>query len=130
MTDCWDVPVFYDPKLEHFADSRGIGPFKKIVVGPSFSQLAPPEQAAVVLHEVGHCKLRHLEKRLLVAWMFLLWPPYMVRLCHEHEYEADAYAAKQGFGGYLISLFERLEGAKPFWHPSAASRIERLRKGV
>ena len=56
------IPVRYDAALAVLSDSRGIGPWKKIVVGPTFHLLTERQKGAVLLHEVGHCKLCHTEK--------------------------------------------------------------------
>lgn len=127
---CHGVPVSYDPGLKNISDSRGIWPFKKIVVGPQFLQLSPGEQGAVLLHEVGHCQLYHLEKRIAMMWLVLVSPKRLLRLCLAQEYEADAYAAKEGFAPYLASVFSRLQDAEGVLHPDLALRIERLRKGA
>lgn len=59
------ILVFRDPKLTVMCEARGLWPFQKIVIGPSFERLTTREQGAVLLHEAGHCKLHHTAKRIL-----------------------------------------------------------------
>jgi len=122
------IRIVHDPLSATLSDSRGLWPFKKIVVNDHFFRLAPPEQAAFILHEVGHCKLFHLEKRVLALPLLFVRPSYLNRLCIEQEHEADAYAAAQGFGPYLVSAFSRMKmDGENLLHPDFKSRIERLR---
>jgi Zn-dependent protease with chaperone function len=119
--------VLYDPELKNISDSRGIWRWKKIVVGPSFLRLDEREAGAVLLHEAGHCKLRHLEKRLTMLWLVLVSPKRLLRICLEQEYEADRFAAKCGYGNDLIRLFNRMSAQSPGpFHPELGSRIARL----
>lgn len=125
LPPCLNIRVFYDPDMAIISDSRGLLLWKRIFVGPAFFKLRPDESAAVLAHEAGHCHLRHLEKRLLRLWM-LAFPSRMLALIHEHEYEADAFAAKAGFGAQLRAFFARLPPTTDILHPPLQSRIERL----
>lgn len=123
-----DIPLVYDDRLALISDSRGVWPFKRIVVGPAFNRLTPREQQAVVLHEAGHCKLYHLEKRLVMLWLAAFSPRRLIAMCHEQEYAADRFAAAAGYGLDLVSLFNKMREAEQevSFHPPLASRIERL----
>ena len=123
---CLGIPVFYDPKLKNISDSRGLWRWKKIVVGPAFFRLDEREAGAVLLHEAGHVKLRHLEKRLTMLWLVLISPQKLLRICVEQEFEADRFAARCGYGADLTRLFHRLAREPQMFHPSLDERIARL----
>ncbi len=129
LAPCLGIPVVYDPGLKNISDSRGIWRWKKIVIGPNFAKLSEREQGAVLLHEAGHCLLRHLEKRLTMTWLVLVNPEKLLRLCINQEYEADQFAAVRGYGDGLVKLFCRMENADGTFHPELSSRIARLQKG-
>jgi Zn-dependent protease with chaperone function len=124
---CLGIKVRYDGKARIISDSRGIWRWKEIVVGPDFLRFPPAEQQALLLHEVAHCKLRHLEKRLQKLWLLLWRPSRLFALCKEQEFEADRFVAAMGFGHTLAQAFGRIQssGADPL-HPTLQERIERL----
>lgn len=107
------------------SDSRGLLRWKKIVVGPEFLQFPPREQQAILLHEVGHCKLRHLEKRLLALWR-IFSPRRLAELCIRQEFEADRFAHGCGYGPDLARAFQRVRASDSPLHPPIAERIARL----
>jgi STE24 endopeptidase len=146
------------------------------------SQLGPEQIEAVLAHELGHFKHRHIIKRIILmfvlslallaalAWLkdatwfyaglgmssqtdatalalfFLALPvflfpatPLMSLYSRKHEFEADAFAARQSDAGQLISALVRLyrDNAAtltpdPVYslfydsHPKAVERIEKL----
>ena len=127
LTPCLGIPVYYDPKLKNISDTRGLRRWKKIVVGPGFLRLSEREAGAVLLHEAGHCKLHHLEKRLSMVWLVLVSPQRLLRICLEQEHEADDFAVKHGYGQDLAQLFSRMEQRKALFHPALSARIARLK---
>lgn len=126
LTPCLGIPVFYDPDLKNISDSRGLWRWKKILIGPLFLRLSEREAGAALLHEAGHCKLRHLEKRLTMAWLVLISPQRLLRFCLDQEHEADRFAAQCGYGADLAGLFARMEQQKGWFHPKLSERIARL----
>lgn len=161
----------------------GLGKNKRIVFFDTLlSQLSPDQIEAVLAHELGHFKHRHIVKRIVLmfvlslvmlavlAWVkqagwfyaglgvasqtdatalalfFLALPvflfpatPFMSLYSRKHEFEADAFAAKQTEAGHLISALVRLyrDNAStltpdPIYslfydsHPKAVERIEKL----
>ncbi len=161
----------------------GFGRARRIVFFDTLlEKLAPGEIEAVLAHELGHYKRRHVWKRigvLALASLGLLWllgglidapwfyaglgmhaqgtapalvlfalavPPFvfplsplMSALSRRHEYEADAYAARQTRAGDLVAALVKLyrDNAAtltpdPLYsafhdsHPPAAARIARL----
>ncbi len=127
LNPCLGIPVVYDPALKVIADSRGLARWKKVFVGPVFCAFPPREQQALLLHEVGHCKLRHLERRLLAALVLLFWPPALARYCRAQEFQADLFVLHCGYGKDLAQAFLRLRSthASPL-HPPLQARIARL----
>ena len=121
------VRVIHWSGLQVISACFGIWPLKCILVGTRFWELSDGEQYAVLYHELGHYRLWHHEKRLLYAPLLLARPSLFFRLCRDQEFEADAFAASQGFGGYLSYLFSRMVGSPSKFHPDFAARIERLR---
>jgi STE24 endopeptidase len=165
----------------------GLGPSKRIVLFDTLlEKLTPGEIEAVLAHELGHFRLRHIAQRMVVffgvslvllaflgwlagqAWFyrgfgvdpamaqampltslllfFLVFPlvskwfraisSHFSRL---HEFEADAYAARQANARELASALVKLHRDNastlipdPIYaavndsHPSAAQRIARL----
>ncbi len=162
----------------------GFGAAKRIVFFDTLlEKLAPQEIEAVLAHELGHYKHKHVWKRvgvIAVVSLGFLWllgvliaepwfyqglgvtgqstavalvlfamvaplftfplSPLMSALSRRHEYEADAYAAKQTQAGDLVAALVKLyrDNAAtltpdPLYskfydsHPPAASRIAQLR---
>lgn len=123
---CHGIRVVYDPTTASISDSRGLWRWKQIVVGNNFFRFPPREQQAILLHEVGHCKLRHLEKRILSTWLVVCAPRRLMELCVEQEFEADRYAAAAGFGEDLARAFSRIKGESNLLHPPLEERRRRL----
>ncbi len=164
----------------------GFGKGRRIVLFDTLvERLAPEEIEAVLAHELGHFKLRHIPKRLALLfglslaflWLlgqlmtapwfhaglgvstpgtaealvlfFLALPPFLFPfaplsslLSRRHEFEADAYAARQASGAdlarALVKLYQDnaatltpdpLYSAYHDSHPPAAQRIARLQSG-
>jgi Zn-dependent protease with chaperone function len=127
LDPCLGIPVTFDPALKTISDSRGLWRWKRIFVGPSFRSFPPREQAAMLLHEVGHCKLRHLERRIFAALYLIFWPPALARYCQRQEFQADLFAAHCGYGADLAHAFMRLRSvAGGPLHPPTEERISRL----
>ncbi len=161
----------------------GLGAAKRIVFFDTLMQrLAPQEIEAVLAHELGHFKHRHVVKRIAMVaavslaflaalgyligqdWFFnglgvqtpstalalllffmalpaftFLFHPIASVYSRRHEYEADAYAARQASAGDLVHALVKLyqdnaatltpdpvHSAFYDSHPPAALRIARL----
>lgn len=123
---CLGVPVIYKPALKAISESRGLWPFKRIVVGPTLRAFPEREQQAILLHEVGHCKMFHLEKRILQAFTALFRPSLILAYCHAQEFAADEFVAGCGYGMDLARAFSRINPTDSPWHPRRDHRIARL----
>ncbi len=131
------IPVEYREGYGGISEARGIGRWERIVVGPKFLCFPPREQQALLLHEVGHRKLKHLEKRLRKLWLLFISPRSLARLCIEQEYEADRFVRACGFGMELAQAFMRVRPPSDprsrlvdvYFHPPREERILRLQAG-
>ncbi len=124
--DCLGIQVHYRPRFKGISDSRGVWRWKKIIVGTVFTQFPMREQAAILLHEAGHCKLFHVEKRILNLWRLFWRPASLVNLCIQQEFEADRFAAGCGYGPDLARAFCRISNEKSLLHPPLEERVDRL----
>lgn len=123
LIPCLGIPVRYDPGMREISEARGLWRWREIVVGPKFTAFPPREGQAFLLHEAAHCKMRHLEKRLL--WM-LLTPWRIARVCRAQEFEADRFVWHCGYGPDLARGFARILPTKSPLHPPLHERIARL----
>lgn len=125
------IPVEFDHRAIHFAEARGIWPFRKrIVVGPHWYELEAEERIAVLYHEAGHCLSCHMEKRALMFPLFLIVPWVVCRWARNQEIEADWFAAANGFGLQLARIINKVQAPKVFYYPSSAERHRRLQEAI
>jgi hypothetical protein len=122
--EIFGIPVSVDRKSPHLARARGVWPFKRITVNPDWFRLPYGEQQAVLAHEAGHCLGFHLEIR--IALLPLCWTKRVQKIARDHEYAADAFAARAGWGVDLLQfVFRSRMAAHPFY-PSTHERAQRL----
>ena len=123
------VPVWRTPEPNVLAHTRGIWPWKKIVVGPAWKRLSHDEQIAVLLHEIYHVKMFHVEQRLLA--LPLLWLPCVKYWAGRQELACDAYVARNGFGVEMVRVLRSYYRQQPreqfeHWYPHPGVRVQRL----
>ncbi len=123
------IPIRYDSQASGVAWARGIWPLKWIAVAPAWFTLSNGERQAALAHEVGHCRALHLERRL--ALLLFCWTAWAQRRAREHEFEADAFAVRAGFGTDLLRLIVRFRHVErdAVWQklvPSPAERTQRI----
>ena len=104
--------VKFNPRTSRLAYVSAIWPFKRIYVGHRWYTLTDSQRWAVLLHEAAHCRLFHSEKRW--AWRCLIFlsifrPSKLQDLCVAQEFEADRFAAQQGYGLALIEVLIELD---------------------
>ena len=124
--NCLGFPVAYNPRSKSISDSRGLWPFKRIVVGPFFSIFGDREKQAILLHEAGHCKMFHLEKRVVRAFTSIFRPSLLSEYCRAQEFAADQFAAGCGYALDLASALSRIKSSGGPLHPDLSIRISRL----
>ena len=105
---------------------RGMGPWKRVFLGDLSLQLPMRFLRAMIMHEIGHAKHLHNEKRLLALWQIVLAPAAFMRCCIAQEFEADRYAALHGYGSDLAAFLSFVNSPKGALHPSSEERIARL----
>lgn len=120
------VPVCFDPKMSGISETRGLGPWKKIVVGPQFSRIDARQQAAILVHEVGHIRLNHLAKRIGYALLNFWRPAAIWRYCRMQELQADAFVVGCGYGRDFALFCALMNQAESASHPSSAERISAI----
>jgi len=121
------VPVRYDPQAKMISDSRGLWRWKKIVVGPMFwINFDEREKQAILLHEAGHCKMFHLEKRILRLPLMLVRPSFVASYCRAQEFAADQFAAGCGYAQDLARALSKIRAGGGPLHPDLPTRIARL----
>jgi hypothetical protein len=122
-------PVFYDRACDTIAAARGVLWNRHIVVGTSWFYLSPEEQQAVLWHEVGHLKHFHLLRRLL--WVPLFWSRIAHRVGVKHELQADAAAARAGFGEGMLRFISRHHNGHPAdFYPDLGVRVQHLQQRI
>ena len=123
------IRIVIDRQMTRIADSRGVWPFKRIAVGLRWFALPDKERSAVLYHEAGHCKLFHLEKRILMLIGLFVRPALVREWAQAQELEADEFAAKHGYGVELLRVIERFRGESDgMFYPSFEERAQRLRR--
>jgi Zn-dependent protease with chaperone function len=128
------IPVHFDPSFTGVAQARGFWPFKRISVGPRWVKLKRAEQHAVLYHEAGHCKLFHMEQRLLYLPILFLSliskraKRIIADMTHGQELEADGFAAQHGFGIDLASMLMRHAATESQFYPDNRIRVARLKE--
>lgn len=103
---------------------------RRIVVGPNFDRLPLRQQQAVLCHEVGHHRLRHLEKRWLMIPIF--WTRFAAGVAVAQEFAADEYAVLHGYGNDLVAFLMRqipAEKGGPFY-PTHRQRISNIQRFI
>lgn len=101
-----------------------VTPWGTIQIGQHFDLLPYDQQQAVIAHERGHLKHRHVWKR--VKW--LVWRGFkgFDAMCAEQELEADSYAKSLGHGGALASFLVEHVRMTAKGYPSVIRRLENL----
>lgn len=119
------IPIVRDPTFPRVAEARGLMR-KHIVVGIQWERLPMDERTAILYHEAAHCLQRHMEKRVLLVPLLLAGFDYPNRVARAQELEADALAAKHGYGPAMARVLRRFPEMDSIFYPSHAERLERL----
>jgi STE24 endopeptidase len=94
----------------------GFGSFRKIVLFDTLiQQLAEPELEAVLAHEIGHFKKKHIPKTLAAAALGSLAGFYLVSLLSGQEWFYRAFGFEPGNIVPALLLFGLLSGVVTFW---------------
>lgn len=121
-----EYPILVDPFCP-FAEARGRGRKRHLVVGPGWFKLTGGEQWALLWHEVGHHVHRHLAKRLWLLPFFLTG--WARNICFQQEMEADRYCANMGYGREMRRFLCTYPNGGDY-HPSRWVRLQALDRAI
>lgn len=94
----------------------GFGGFRKIVLFDTLvEQLAEPELEAVLAHEMGHFKRKHIPKTLLLSAVASLAGLYIVSFLARQSWFYLAFGFAPGSIVPALLLFGLLSGSVTFW---------------
>jgi STE24 endopeptidase len=94
----------------------GFGGFRKIVLFDTLiQQLAEPELAAVLAHEIGHFKKKHIPKTLAASALGSLAAFYLISLLAKQEWFYRSFGFEPGSIVPALLLFGLLSGVVTFW---------------
>ena len=94
----------------------GFGRFRKIVLFDTLiAQLNEPELEAVLAHEIGHYKKRHIAKILVWSALASLLGFYVLGLLARQEWFYRAFDFEPGNTAGALLLFALLSGTVTFW---------------
>ena len=117
------IPVYFNPATTEVAYATGLWPFKAITIGPRWLELDEGERMGVLMHEAKHCLAFHLEIRLLL--LPLMWTRWVLRITHQQEMDADAFAVEQGHGAGLLRVVARFR-ERDEYYPSFNERYRNM----
>lgn len=94
----------------------GFGGFRKIVLFDTLiQQLSEPELEAVLAHEIGHYKKKHIPKMLVFSAISSLLAFYVVAVLAKQEWFYRAFGFESGNIAPALLLFALLSGVITFW---------------
>ena len=94
----------------------GFGRFRKIVLFDTLvQQLAEPELEAVLAHEIGHFKKKHIPKMLVMSALGTLAGFYLVSVLAGQDWFYRAFGFAPGSIVPALLLFGLLSGVVTFW---------------
>ncbi len=104
----------------------GFGRFRKIVLFDTLvQQLQEPELEAVLAHEIGHYKLKHIPKMLLVSALTSLAGLFVLSRLAEQPWLYRAFDFEPGSIIPALLLFALLSGVVTFWFSPLAHWFSR-----
>jgi STE24 endopeptidase len=94
----------------------GFGQFRKIVLFDTLiQQLAEPELEAVLAHEIGHFKKKHIPKMLVMSALASLVGFYCLSVLAKQDWFYRAFGFAPGNIAPALLLFGLLSGLVTFW---------------
>jgi len=123
-----DIQIMDGSKRSRHSNAffTGLGKFRKIVLFDTLvEQLTPGELEAVLAHEIGHYKKRHIPKMIVVSALALLAGFYLISLLSQQEWFYHAFGFAPGVLATAFLLFGLLAGVFTFWFSPIAHRRSR-----
>ena len=94
----------------------GFGQFRKIVLFDTLiQQLSEPELEAVLAHEIGHFKKKHIPKMLAFSALSSLAGFYVISLLSRQDWFYHTFGFQSGSIAPALLLFVLLSGVVLFW---------------
>ena len=94
----------------------GVGAFRKIVLFDTLLQhLSEPELEAVLAHEIGHYKKRHIPKMLVASAVASLLGFYCLAFLTRQKWFFEAFGFELGNSAPAFLLFGLMAGLVTFW---------------
>ncbi len=94
----------------------GFGRFRKIVLFDTLlGQLSEPEVEAVLAHEIGHYKRKHIPKLMLFSAVMMWAGFYLLSLLAKQSWFYEAFGFAPGNIVAALLLFSLLSGLFTFW---------------
>jgi STE24 endopeptidase len=94
----------------------GFGRFRKIVLFDTLTQqLTEPELEAVLAHEIGHFKKKHIPKRLGLSVLTTFAGFYVISVLANQDWLCRAFGFEPGSLVPALLLFGLLAGTVTFW---------------
>ena len=94
----------------------GFKRFRKIVLFDTLiQQLTEPELEAVLAHEIGHYKKKHIPKMLLWSAVTLLLTFYVISVLAQQNWFYEAFGFHNDDIVVALLLFSLLSGVVTFW---------------
>jgi STE24 endopeptidase len=94
----------------------GFGAFRKIVLFDTLiQQLVEPELEAVLAHEIGHFKRKHIPKTLFASALVTLFGFYVLAKLAQQAWFYRAFGFAPGNIAIALLLFGLLSGLLTFW---------------
>lgn len=113
-----DIQVMDGSKRSRHSNAffTGFGHFRKIVLFDTLvEQLQPTELEAVLAHEIGHYKKRHIPKTMIWSAIATLIGFYIISLLARQGWFYNAFGFTTGSVVPAFLLFGLLAGAVTFW---------------
>jgi STE24 endopeptidase len=99
----------------------GFGRFRKIVLFDTLiDQLPEPELEAVLAHEIGHFKKKHIPKTLVASALSSLAAFYVISMLARQEWFYRSFGFPVSSVALALLLFGLLSGAITFWFSPVA----------
>lgn len=104
----------------------GLGRFRKIVLFDTLiAQLTPEELEAVLAHEIGHQRLRHIPKLLVAASAGVLLGFACLGWLSQQDWFFRGFGFTEAHPALALLLFALLSGAVTFWLSPLTNRWSR-----
>jgi beta-lactamase regulating signal transducer with metallopeptidase domain len=104
----------------------GMSVMNCIVLGRFFDRFSESQKAAIISHEEGHIFHRHALVRL--KWIVTGQWKNLLRRCLLQEFEADAFAVKNGHAEGLKGFLKLIHAPEGPLHPSSEDRIANINR--